>query len=55
MPVQVIPHMYRMLGDEIQWANDEVCAVRSIQKDLTFLPFGFPSFEFIAFIHFYPE
>lgn len=24
MPVQVVPHMYRMLADEIQWANDDV-------------------------------
>ncbi len=24
MPVQVIPPMYRMLLDEIQWANEEV-------------------------------
>jgi len=23
MPVQVVPHMYRMLADEIQWALDE--------------------------------
>ena len=24
MPVQVVPPMYRMLSDEIKWANDEV-------------------------------
>ena len=24
MPVQVVPHMYRMLADEIQWALDDV-------------------------------
>lgn len=24
MPVQVVPHMYRMLADEVQWALDEV-------------------------------
>lgn len=24
MPVQVIPHMYRMLADEIKWAVDDV-------------------------------
>lgn len=24
MPVQVAPHMYRLLGDEIKWAVDEV-------------------------------
>ena len=24
MPVQVMPHMYRMLADEIQWALDDV-------------------------------
>lgn len=23
MPVEVIPHMYRMLADEIQWACDD--------------------------------
>jgi protein BCP1 len=23
MPVQVVPHMYRMLADEIQWACDD--------------------------------
>lgn len=23
MPVQVVPPMYRMLSDEINWANDE--------------------------------
>lgn len=27
MPVQVVPHMYRMLADEIQWANDDVSSV----------------------------
>lgn len=26
MPVQVMPHMYRMLADEIQWALDDVRA-----------------------------
>lgn len=26
MPVQVIPPMYRMLSNEIQWANDEASA-----------------------------
>lgn len=24
MPVQVAPHMYRLLADEIRWALDEV-------------------------------
>ncbi|KAM5542148.1 hypothetical protein V8D89_004021, partial [Ganoderma adspersum] len=24
MPVQIVPHMYRMLADEIQWALDDV-------------------------------
>lgn len=24
MPVQVAPHMYRLLADEIRWAMDEV-------------------------------
>ena len=27
MPVQIVPHMYRMLADEIQWALDEVRAL----------------------------
>ena len=25
MPVQIVPHMYRMLKDEIGWALEEVC------------------------------
>ena len=29
MPVQVVPHMYRMLADEIQWANDDVSNTQS--------------------------
>jgi protein BCP1 len=27
MPVQVVPPMYRMLSDEINWANDEVSSL----------------------------
>ncbi len=23
MPVEIVPHMYRMLADEIQWARDD--------------------------------
>ena len=30
MPVQIMPHMYRMLADEIQWALDEVRLVLSL-------------------------
>ena len=34
MPVQVMPHMYRMLADEIQWALDEVRLWKRIRDSL---------------------
>ena len=33
MPVQTVPPMYRLLGDELKWALEEVC-----------IPIGFKNF-----------
>lgn len=30
MPVQVVPPMYRMLSDEIKWANEEVSKLLAV-------------------------
>lgn len=32
MPVEIMPHMYRMLADEIQWANDDVRTILLMLK-----------------------
>lgn len=32
MPVQVVPHMYRMLADEIKWAIDDVSSLPTIPE-----------------------
>ncbi|KAI0960794.1 hypothetical protein AcV7_000082 [Taiwanofungus camphoratus] len=44
IPVQVVPHMYRMLADEIQWALDDVRPSLSLISPYRF---SFPFFLFL--------